>query len=129
MPWILLTLIVIVASISRAAADSTNSDVMRSYTRARAVLDAGVAAMGGADALMAVGSVAREFEGTRINSPGASMPGPDAAQIVPQLNALGWKVQRMQPTHGFPASVEELNRSLQVRAKYVKGADTRYRLQ
>jgi hypothetical protein len=64
-----------------------------------------------------------------VLAPGASMPGPDAAQIVPRLNALGWRVQRMQPTHGYPASVEELNRSLQVRAKYVKGADTRYRLQ
>lgn len=64
-----------------------------------------------------------------VLAPGTSMPGPDAARIVPRLNALGWKVQRMQPTHGFPASVEELNRSLQVRGKYVKGADTSYRLQ
>lgn len=55
-------------------------------------------------------------------------PGPDAAQIVPRINALGWKVQRMVPTHGVAATREELNHSLEVRAKYVKGADTRYRL-
>jgi hypothetical protein len=63
-----------------------------------------------------------------VPGPGAPTPGPDAAQIVPRINALGWKVQRMLPTHGVLASVEELNRSLEVRAKYVDGADTRHRL-
>jgi hypothetical protein len=63
-----------------------------------------------------------------VPHPSAPTPGPDAAQIVPRINALGWKVQRMVPTHGVAASREELNRSLEVRAKYVKGADTRYRL-
>jgi hypothetical protein len=55
-------------------------------------------------------------------------PGPDAAQIVPRIAALGWKVQRMLPTHGVPTGVAELNRSLEIRAKYVNGADTRHRL-
>jgi hypothetical protein len=63
-----------------------------------------------------------------VPGPGVPTPGPDAARIVPRINALGWKVQRMLPTHGVLASVDELNRSLEVRAKYMKGADTRYRL-
>jgi hypothetical protein len=63
-----------------------------------------------------------------VPGPGAPTPGPDAALIVPRINALGWKVQRMLPTHGVLASVEELNRSLEARVKYVDGADTRHRL-
>lgn len=63
-----------------------------------------------------------------VPGPGAPTPGPDAARIVPRINALGWKVQRMLPTHGVPASIDELNRSLAVRAKYVKGSDTKHRL-
>ncbi|MET0532993.1 MAG: hypothetical protein ABW171_02110 [Steroidobacter sp.] len=64
-----------------------------------------------------------------VPGPGVPTPGLDAAQIVPRINALGWKVERMLPTHGFPASVEELNRSLEIRARYVTDADARHRLQ
>ena len=63
-----------------------------------------------------------------VPGPGAPTPGPDAARIVPRINALGWKVQRMLPTHGLPASVDELNRSLEVRANHVRDADTKHRL-
>jgi glyoxylase-like metal-dependent hydrolase (beta-lactamase superfamily II) len=63
-----------------------------------------------------------------VPAPDAPLPGPDAARIVPRINALGWKVQRMMPTHGHPTSVDALNRSLAQRARYVEGADTRHRL-
>src|SRR5688572_11955681 len=72
----LLALIVIVSSINIAAADTGGSEVMQSYTRARAVLDAGVAATGGADALANVTTISREYETFRTNA--GQMPKPFA---------------------------------------------------
>jgi glyoxylase-like metal-dependent hydrolase (beta-lactamase superfamily II) len=63
-----------------------------------------------------------------VPAPSVPTPGPDAARIVPRIAALGWKVQQMIPTHGVPASVADLNRSLEIRAKYMRGADTKHRL-
>ena len=63
-----------------------------------------------------------------VPAPGLAMPGPDAAKVVVRANELKWKVQRMIPTHGAPASTEELNRSLETRARYVSGADSKLRL-
>jgi glyoxylase-like metal-dependent hydrolase (beta-lactamase superfamily II) len=63
-----------------------------------------------------------------VPAPGKPTPGPDAARVAARVNELGWKIRRMVPTHGVPASVEELNQSLDIRAKYMTGADTRQRL-
>jgi hypothetical protein len=63
-----------------------------------------------------------------VPAPGLATPGPDSAKVVARVNDLGWKVRRMIPTHGVPATVQDLNRSLDTRAKFVTGAETRLRL-
>jgi len=46
--------------------------------------------------------------------------GSDTVLLARKVRALGWKVERIVPVHGAPATREMLERALAVRARYVR---------
>lgn len=70
-----------------AGAQQAGSAALRSYQRARAVLDAGVEALGGADALNALHSIHREYFDTWLDPTQGARPWQGAAGTLPPVNA------------------------------------------
>jgi len=94
MPKRLCIALCLFVSLTSFAQSPHESATGKSYARAREVLEAGIKAMGGLDALRSVNNISREMSGVRTKE-------------------LGLAVEQIVPVHGQMGTLDNLRRAVE----------------